>query len=246
MPRIHIWNFVTGQATSDAPLKGTNQTRQEQELEWQWIQTTNVTWCHFMSLDVACYLILAEHVSSPQIMFHDVSVQGGWLLYFLDGFPRDVLRGNAPHQCWMMPFKLGKNDVEVQQPHAQTRGIEWQTELIPHNDARLQTDQLRAAELQKMVFSSFTTGLGEFILHIFSWASCPLLYTVRQKMVHVHFEKSQCWVLSLRYFKDMCAPQYTINLCPPALLSALRRCLFSNQPSRGKGFWLFLVADFGC
>lgn len=40
-----------------------------------------------MSLDVACYLILAEHVSSPQIMFHDVSVQGGWLLYFLMGSP---------------------------------------------------------------------------------------------------------------------------------------------------------------
>ena len=68
------WDLVR-QATSDAPLKGTNQTRQEQALD--------VTWCClFIDFGWTCAQC------PPQIMFHDVSVQGGgWLLYFLMGSP---------------------------------------------------------------------------------------------------------------------------------------------------------------
>ena len=221
--------FRHRQATSDAPLKGTNQTRQEQELEWQRIKTT--VRCHLMSLHVTWCCLLFDFgwtcVQSPNHVSWCFCARWMAPLRF-DGFPRDVLRGNAPHQCCMMPFKLGKKDVEVQQPIRSSRHWVADRTYSAQWCSFAKKDQLRAAGLQK-TSCSHPLPLG--------WANsfCISFLSFMSITLYSSTENGPCPLQKLtvlgafsRYFKDMCAPQYTINLCPPALLSALRRCLFRS------------------
>lgn len=232
-----ILKFRHRQATSDAPLKGTNQTRQEQELEWQWIQTTmslDVTSCHLMLLVIWFWLNMCPVPKSCFMMFL-CKVDGSFTFWWV------------PQRCfaWQRPASVLHDAFQAWQKWCGSAATHAQLEALSGRQNLFRIMMLVCKQISSELRSckrwfSHPLPLG--------WANsfCISFLSFMSITLYSSTENGPCPLRKItvlgafpRYFKDMCAPQYTINLCPPALLSALRRCLFRISRVEEKVFDCF-------
>ena len=252
MPRIHL--EISSQAGDFRCASQGDKSDQARARTWMatnkdyCTMSLDVTSCHLMLLVIWFWLNMCPVPKSCFMMFL-CKVDGSFTFWWV------------PQRCfaWQRPASVLHDAFQAWQKRCGSAATHTQLEALSGRQNLFRTmmlvckkkisSELRGCKKLRVLILYHWAGRIHFAY--LSWASCPLLYTVRQKMVHVHFKNSQSWVLFqdisrtcvLRSTPSIFVHRHCSQLCADVCFEAFLIVLFILV-SR---CWLWLLeSSFAC